>query len=91
MFLTQSQREEYGSVLKLNMDGNLAASINWTGKPLDLSFKLYKSRLEIWQDGVLIGKTSHEVDLSVLSGLSQVHLGQGCFGKSSGEVTLSRN
>ena len=91
MFLTQSQREEYGSVLKLNMDGNLAASINWTGKPLDLSFKLYKSRLEIWQDGALIGKTSHEVDLSVLSGLSQVHLGQGCFGKSSGEVTLSRN
>ncbi|NQT17704.1 MAG: hypothetical protein HQ582_33420 [Planctomycetes bacterium] len=86
-FLTDGQRREYGSVLRLRMPGNLAAQIEWKGQPIQLAFSVGPDRLTILQDGKELAAAALERGFTAdLSGLS-VTWGQGIFGPLRGELT----
>jgi len=85
-FLTDSQRREYGAVLRLKMPGNLAAQIEWKDRPIQLDFVVASSRLAILQDGKELATAKLESDLAVdFSGLN-VAWGQGAFGALRGKL-----
>ena len=56
-FLTDQKRREYGAVMKLTMDGNLAVPIQWREGRTKLELLVHKDRLVVRQDGQLLGQT----------------------------------
>jgi hypothetical protein len=75
---------EYGSVIRLNMPGNLCVPVKWTNGPTELTFTIGGGRMRIAQDGKelasakLTGPLSAKVDAS--PGLGKTGWGQGVFG-----------
>ena len=89
-FLTDTQRREYGAVLRLRMPGNLAAQIKWQDQPIQLTFRVTPDRLTILQDGAELATTTLEDDFSVdLSGVN-VDWGEGVFGPLRGKLSNPR-
>jgi len=83
-FLSEAERREYGTVLKLSMPGHLSAVISWTGKPLALEFLVFADRLLIRQDGREIGRSKFvPSDAKRLRSLKTTR-GQGIFGPLRG-------
>jgi hypothetical protein len=85
-FLSEAERREYGTVLKLSMPGHLSAVISWTGKPLTLEFLVFADRLLIRQDGREIGRSKFvPSDAKRLRSLKTTR-GQGIFGPLRGRL-----
>lgn len=85
-FLTDAQRREYGSVIQLQMPGNLAAQIKWKDRPIKLDFIVEKNRLVIQQDGEVLAQTEFQVDNPNALSQASVKWGQGVFGDLNGKV-----
>ncbi len=79
-FLSESQRREYGAVLRLRMPGNLAVQPAWKNGPTKLGFNFDGRKLTVTQDGRLLGESS--VDQSFTVDLSDVTVNwsRGVFG-----------
>ena len=83
-FLSESQRREYGAVLRLKMPGNLSAPVQWTGRPVHLRFIVRDGQMQIEQDGRRIASTllPFNRDLSNLN----VQFGSGLFGPAAWKI-----
>lgn len=90
-FLTESQRREYGAVIRLTMRGNLAAQIKWKDKPTKLQFVIENDRLTIQQDGNELANSSFESKGSHLLRGYKVNWGNGVFGKLNGKIVSRSN
>ena len=86
-FLTESQRREYGAVLRLRMPGNLAVQPAWKNGPTKLAFDFDGRKLAVTQDGRQLGET--HVDRSFTVDLSEVNVNwsRGVFGPLRGQLT----
>ncbi len=85
-FLTDGQRREYGAVLRLRMPGNLAAQIEWKGRPIRLVFSVSPDRLRVLQDGKELAAAGLKSDFAAdFSGLD-VTWGEGVFGPLRGKL-----
>ena len=84
-FLTESQRREYGAVVRLRVPGNLAVQPAWTHDVTQLEFTFDGSTMVILQDGQKLASTEvgdgFLVDLSEIS----VNWSRGIFGPLNGE------
>ena len=85
-FLTEEQRREYGSVLRVRMPGNLAAQIDWKDGPTRLEFIATPDGLEIVQDGTRIARSMIQDDLSFETSDLTVDWGEGIFGPLRGDL-----
>ena len=85
-FLTESQRREYGAVLRLRMPGNLAVQPAWKNDPTKLAFDFDGRKLTVTQDGRQLGETP--VDQSCTVDLSEVTVNwsRGVFGPLCGQL-----
>lgn len=85
-FLSESQRREYGSVLRLRMPGNLAVQPAWKNGPTKLAFGFDGRKLTVTQDGRQLGESS--VDQSFTVDLSEVTVNwsRGVFGPQRGRL-----
>jgi hypothetical protein len=85
-FLSDSQRREYGAVLRLRLPGNLAVQPDWKSGPTKLDFEFNGRRLSITQDGRQLGATQVGDDFTVdLSDVS-VNWARGVFGPLNGTL-----
>lgn len=85
-FLTDTERREYGAVLKMTMPGHLSAVVQWTGKPLSLEFLVYADRLVVRQDGREIGRSRFALsDPQRLRSVKTIR-GKGIFGPLVGKL-----
>ena len=85
-FLTEAQRREYGAVIQLKMPGNLAAKIRWTGRPIELEFRVENKRMTLLQDGrKLASAPAPGMIAERLRGL-KVRWGQGAYGPVNGRL-----
>jgi hypothetical protein len=85
-FLTDQQRREYGSVVQLQLPGNLATQIKWKDRAIKLDFVVEKDRIVIRQDGEEIAHSKIQLDNPKLLQQATVKWGQGVFGKLNGTV-----
>ncbi len=85
-FLAQGRWEEYGKLHRLYLPGNLAAPIQWSGKPIAFEVQLTDNTLRLIQDGRLIGTTRIPKDSATQSKLGDIRWGQGVFGPFSGKI-----
>jgi len=86
-FLTESQRREYGAVLRMKMPGNLAAQIDWKEGPTKLEFIIKSGVMSIQQDGEEL--ETAVLDASFVKTLRQTKTiwGKGVFGDFTGKLT----
>jgi hypothetical protein len=86
-FLSDQQRREYGSVLRLRMPGALAAPIKWHDHPTRFTFSIEPESITIHQDGELLatGQLPNDFDIN-LSELS-ITWGDGTYGPVRGTLT----
>ena len=80
-FLTDEVWAEYGRVTKLTLPGQIAAHIQWKDGPTKLQFVVTDSKMQIKQDGQLLGETDlppQLVQRSLQGG--QFKFGKGVFG-----------
>ncbi len=89
-FLSETQRREYGSVIQLQMPGNLAAQMKWKNRAIKLEFVVEENRILIRQDGETIAQT--EFQIGNLQSLQQptVSWGQGVYGKLNGAMNSKK-
>lgn len=85
-FLTETQRREYGAVLKLTLPGNLAATMRWKNGPTELRFVVFPDRLEIRQDGKRIGSTRFKPTNAARFKNLKTTWSRGVFGRFSGKL-----
>ncbi len=85
-FLTDSQRREYGAVIRLSMPGNLAAQIKWKEQPTKLEFVIENHRLVINQDNQELASTEFTSKTASRIKNSTIHWGNGVFGKLNGKL-----
>ncbi len=88
-FLTDSQRREYGAVLRLKMPGNLAAQIRWSDGPTKLEFVVEQMRLVIRQDGKPLAETQLSFDTTPSLQDARAVWGEGAFGNLNGRLVSS--
>lgn len=86
-FLSDSERREYGAVLKLHQAGNLAVPLRWTGKPTELEFRLHDGQMKIVQDGTIAGSARLPAEFSLGTKKLQVEWGKGVFGPCPGKLS----
>jgi len=85
-FLSDTQRREYGAVLRLRMPGNLAVQMHWKSEPVRLKFQVGKTRMSIYQDGERLGSVALPAGFgNVVSG-GQVVWGRGVYGPLRGTL-----
>ena len=72
--------DQYRSVFRVTKPGCISAPIKWTGKPIELQFRVTESEVTILQDGQILGSAA--VRGEAVSGLkgSQITWGTGMFG-----------
>jgi len=85
-FLTEAQRREYGSVLRLRMPGNLAAQMQWKENPTRLTFQYDGRTISIQQDGTSISTARLERPLKVDLADLKASWSQGVYGPLNGEL-----
>ncbi len=85
-FLTDSERREYGAVLRLKMPGNLATQIEWKDRPIQLEFVATPGQLAILQDGKELATAKLDSDVTVDFSSVNVTWGQGVFGPLRGKL-----
>ena len=85
-FLTEKQRREYGAVLRLTMPGNLATQIAWKDRPIQFEFLVWRNRLEVRQDGKLLGTSRAEIGNLKRFRELKVRWGNGVFGRLTGKL-----
>ncbi|MBX3437190.1 MAG: hypothetical protein KF861_06850 [Planctomycetaceae bacterium] len=88
-FLTEAERLEYGAVLRLTMPGNLAVPMKWHERPTRFEFTIRPGKLEIRQEGDLLGATDLPSDSVFDLSQLRVHWGRGVFGPLRGRITHS--
>ncbi|REJ72506.1 MAG: hypothetical protein DWQ34_28700 [Planctomycetota bacterium] len=86
-FLTEDQRREYGSVLRLTMPGNLAAQIEWKDGPIQLDFIARADGLEIQQDGRTLARSNFNETVELATDDLTLNWGDGIFGPLRGDMT----
>lgn len=86
-FLTDAQRREYGSVLRLRMAGNLAVVRPWKDEPAQLTFTVSPDQLTIRQDGRLLGSAALPDDFDADLTDLDVVWGEGAFGPLRGTLS----
>jgi hypothetical protein len=85
-FLSDAQRREYGTVLRLRSPGNLAALMEWKDPSTRLEFVVYRDRMLVRQDGNLLASSKLDgFDPTTLTG-AKVTLGEGINGRFSGQL-----
>ncbi|QDU11678.1 hypothetical protein [Gimesia aquarii] len=90
-FLTDAQRREYGSVVELQMPGNLATQIKWKNRPIQLEFVVEKNRLIIRQDGKKFAQTEFKVNNLNFFHETSINWGQGVFGDLNGKLKSKKS
>jgi hypothetical protein len=85
-FLTEEQRREYGSVLRLRMPGNLSAQMRWKESPTRLTFQYDGRTMSIQQDGTSIATARLERPLIADLADLKVSWSQGVYGPLNGEL-----
>lgn len=88
-FLTESQRREYGAVLRLRLPGNLAVQPEWTGKSTRLEFTFDGTSMVVLQDGQMLASTRVGDDFSVDLSEIGVNWSRGIFGPLNGKLVRS--
>ncbi len=82
-FLNDSQRREYGAVLRMTLPGNLAGQFEWKDTPTLFEFAVYRDRLEIRQDGRELGRAESVGSAEAFEGI-EIRSGWGVFGAFGG-------
>lgn len=87
--LNKEQREEYGSIHRLKMPGNLSGTLRWKDKPIKLKFVAQGNEMAIWQDGIKIAAA--QINPKLLKDIQEyeLQLGKGLFGKFSGTIKIN--
>lgn len=89
-FLTETQRREYGAVLKLRLPGNLAVQPAWTDGVTRLEFIFDGQTMTVLQEGEKLQSTSvgdqFDVDLAEV----RVNWSRGIFGPLDGQLVRGR-
>jgi hypothetical protein len=85
-FLSESQRDEYGTVYRMTMPGNLAAVMTWKDQPTTLRFVADGNRMAVYQDGTLIAENATDVLAPIDLSNVTVTSGAGVFGPLVGAV-----
>jgi len=83
-FLPDGKWQEYGSVIRLRLPGNLCAPLRWTDGPTELQFTLDAKGMYIAQDGKRLASAKGEPALIRNPGLEAVTWGRGVFGPFGG-------
>ena len=90
-FLTPAQRDEYGSIYRLRMPGNLAAVIAWQDRPTTLRFAVREGRMTIHQDGRELGSASLSPALTPDLSRTGITWARGVFGPLTGTIRAKRS
>lgn len=86
-FLSDQQRREYGSVLRLRMNGALAAQIDWVDRPTRFTFFIEPKKITVHQDGELVATTELPSDFDIDLSSLDVTWGDGTYGPLRGTLT----
>jgi hypothetical protein len=85
-FLSDTQRKEYGAVLRLRAPGRLAVPIRWRESAIGLTFEAADGRLRVLQDGRKLAETElTEGQARALEGAT-LTWGKGLFGEFAGRA-----
>lgn len=83
-FLSEGKHLEYGAVHRYRKPGCLSVPIEWKSQPTTVEFHISAKRIEVIQDGKLLGATDwDDRHPALLEGLS-VRYGSGLFGPYGG-------
>jgi hypothetical protein len=86
-FLSDSERKEYGAVLRLTIPGNVSAPIAWKSEPINLQFIVSGDRMTVMEDGSEVGSAAFEPTFLKEFKPETVAWGQGMYGDLIGSIT----
>ncbi len=83
-FLSEGKHLEYGAVRRYRKAGCLSVPIEWKSQPTTIEFHISTKRIEVFQDGMLLGAADWDDQYpAFLEGLS-ICYGSGLFGPYGG-------
>lgn len=87
-FLSDSERKEYGAVLRLTIPGNVSTPLTWKPEPINLQFVVSKDRMTVLQDGSEVGSAVFEP--AFLEGFQPATIawGTGLYGELIGSLKM---
>ena len=85
-FLTPRQREQYGSMYRLRMPGNLTTVIAWRDGPTTLRFVVREGRMTIHQDGRELGSSPLSPGSTPDLSNADITWARGVFGPLTGTI-----
>ena len=86
-FFDKEKLEEYGSVVRMTLPGNLAAAVKWKPGPTELQFVVHDGRLAIRQDGRELAATKLDAAIARDPDLASAKItwAKGVFGPFGGK------
>jgi len=84
-FLAGEKWKEYGSVYQFTQPGSLVVNTQWTNGPTNFQFKIHQGKLQILQDGKLLGTAPAPTQPTGDLVSAKVNLQKGIFGPYRGK------
>ena len=84
-FLAGDKWKEYGSVYQFSQPGAIVVPTTWTTGPTNFDFKIHQGKLQVFQDGKLLGFCSAPTLLKGEMASANVKLAKGLFGPYRGK------
>lgn len=90
VFLDEEKGKEYGQVYKMTLPGNLSVPIHWKEKPVQFQFSVTGGKMQISQDGEILGELSMKGQEKVLKKVLEdqqwkLVSGKGIYGQFRGK------
>jgi hypothetical protein len=89
-FLNEAQRQEYGAILKMHMEGVLSVPVKWATETTTLEIRIHDDHFVMLQDGRELGRAAISPTTARQVVGARAKLGSGVFGRS-GVATLEWN